>query len=114
MQRVGLRLKIRLNLTEDQAELKTLKKILGHDAELPDSSPELNCKETVQTKKQKILLTKIPFSCGKKRFCKEMKSCEEALFHLNECKRKSLDRNKDGVPCEKLCGKNIQKGKIRS
>ncbi|HCP35341.1 MAG TPA: hypothetical protein DIT94_13190, partial [Deltaproteobacteria bacterium] len=39
---------------------------------------------------------------------------EEALFHLSECKRKSLDRNKDGVPCEKLCGKNIQKGKIRS
>jgi hypothetical protein len=100
--------KIRWGLTADQAELKTLKKILGHDAELPDSSPEKNCKKVVRTKKQKILLTKIPFSCGKKRFCKEMKSCEEALFHLNECKRKNLDRNKDGVPCEKLCGENAQ------
>ena len=33
-----------------------------------------------------------------------MKSCEEALFHLQQCKRKSLDRDKDGIRCEKLCG----------
>ena len=44
------------------------------------------------------------FGCGAKKFCKEIKSCEEALFHLQQCKRKSLDRDKDGIPCEKLCG----------
>ena len=32
-----------------------------------------------------------------------MSSCEEAMFHLNQCGRKSLDRDKDGVPCEKIC-----------
>ncbi|MGB0229554.1 MAG: excalibur calcium-binding domain-containing protein, partial [bacterium] len=26
------------------------------------------------------------------------------LFHLQQCKRKSLDRDQDGIPCEKLCG----------
>ena len=44
------------------------------------------------------------YECGAKKFCKEMKSCEEALFHLQQCKRKSLDRDQDGIPCEKLCG----------
>ena len=29
-----------------------------------------------------------------------MKSCEEALFHLQQCKRKSLDRDRDGITQE--------------
>ncbi len=44
------------------------------------------------------------YDCGTKNFCKEMKSCEETLFDLQQCKRKSLDRDQDGIPCEKLCG----------
>jgi len=44
------------------------------------------------------------YECGTKKFCTEMKSCEEALFHLQRCKRKSLDRDQDGIPCEKLFG----------
>ena len=43
------------------------------------------------------------FSCGGKRYCREMTSCEEAKFYLNTCGVRSLDGNKDGVPCEKLC-----------
>lgn len=43
------------------------------------------------------------FSCGGKRRCGEMTSCEEAKFYLNTCGVGSLDGNKDGVPCEKLC-----------
>ena len=43
------------------------------------------------------------FECGAKRYCKHMNSCEEAMFHLTQCGRKSLDRDKDGVPCEKIC-----------
>jgi hypothetical protein len=38
-----------------------------------------------------------------KRFCKDMTTCEEARFYLTTCGLSGLDRNKDGVPCEKLC-----------
>jgi hypothetical protein len=34
-----------------------------------------------------------------------MTSCKEAKFYLEECGLKKLDRDKDGIPCEKLCGK---------
>ncbi len=43
------------------------------------------------------------FSCSGKRYCREMTSCEEAKFYLAQCGVSSLDGNKDGVPCEKLC-----------
>lgn len=43
------------------------------------------------------------FSCEGKRTCKQMSSCDEAMFHLNECGNKKLDRNHDGVPCESIC-----------
>lgn len=41
--------------------------------------------------------------CGKKRYCSQMTSCDEAHFYLTRCGVKTLDRNKDGVPCESLC-----------
>lgn len=43
------------------------------------------------------------FTCGTKRYCKEMISCEEAEFYLKECGLTSLDGDGDGVPCEVLC-----------
>ncbi|MDG4562255.1 MAG: thermonuclease family protein [Candidatus Competibacter sp.] len=43
------------------------------------------------------------FTCAGKRYCREMTSCEEAKFYLNTCGVRSLDGNRDGVPCEKLC-----------
>lgn len=42
-------------------------------------------------------------SCGSKRYCKEMTSCEEATFYLNQCGLSRLDADHDGVPCESLC-----------
>ncbi len=42
-------------------------------------------------------------TCGSKRHCSEMSSCEEARHHLAQCGSKTLDGNGDGVPCEKLC-----------
>jgi hypothetical protein len=42
-------------------------------------------------------------TCGTKTKCGQMTSCEEAKFYLNQCGIGSLDGNKDGVPCEKLC-----------
>lgn len=43
------------------------------------------------------------FTCSK-RTCSQMDSCEEARFHLTQCGVSSLDRDKDGIPCESLCG----------
>lgn len=42
-------------------------------------------------------------NCGAKRYCKEMNSCDEAKFYLNQCGLSRLDGDGDGVPCEKLC-----------
>jgi len=41
--------------------------------------------------------------CGKKQYCSEMRSCEEARHYLTQCGVKSLDGNGDGLPCERLC-----------
>jgi hypothetical protein len=43
------------------------------------------------------------YTCGGKRYCREMTSCEEARFYLTQCGVSSLDGNHDGVPCAKLC-----------
>jgi endonuclease YncB( thermonuclease family) len=43
------------------------------------------------------------FTCGSKRYCKEMSSCEEAKFYLQQCGATKIDGDGDGVPCEKLC-----------
>jgi len=43
------------------------------------------------------------YTCGSKRRCSQMSSCNEAHFYLTHCGVKSLDRDGDGVPCEKLC-----------
>lgn len=44
-----------------------------------------------------------PQQCGAKQYCKEMTSCEEARFYLEQCGLKRLDGNGDGIPCEALC-----------
>jgi micrococcal nuclease len=41
--------------------------------------------------------------CGSKRYCSQMSSCDEANFYLSHCNAKSLDKNRNGVPCENLC-----------
>ena len=43
------------------------------------------------------------FECGSKRYCRQMASCEEAVFHLRRCGLTRLDGDRDGVPCESLC-----------
>jgi endonuclease YncB( thermonuclease family) len=43
------------------------------------------------------------FSCGYKRYCKQMVSCEEARYYLEVCGVYRLDRDNDGVPCESIC-----------
>ena len=41
--------------------------------------------------------------CGSKTYCSEMTSCAEARTFLYDCGLERLDRDGDGVPCEKLC-----------
>ena len=43
------------------------------------------------------------FTCGTKRFCRDMTSCAEARFYLTKCRLKTLDGDGDGVPCEAIC-----------
>lgn len=43
------------------------------------------------------------FSCSYKKTCGAMNSCEEAYYQLNICGYSSLDRDKDGIPCESIC-----------
>jgi endonuclease YncB( thermonuclease family) len=42
------------------------------------------------------------FVCGAKRYCSEMSSREEAQHYLNDCGFAQLDRDGDGVACERL------------
>jgi Excalibur calcium-binding domain len=43
-------------------------------------------------------------SCGSKYLCKDMDSCNEAKYYLNECGLSRLDADNDGIPCESICG----------
>ena len=45
----------------------------------------------------------IDASCGDKRRCSEMTSCDEARHYLQVCGLKYLDGDGDGNPCEYLC-----------
>jgi len=43
------------------------------------------------------------YNCGKKRYCSQMTSCEEAMFYYRVCSLKRLDGDGDGIPCERIC-----------
>jgi len=45
------------------------------------------------------------FACGGKAYCRDMRSCAEARFHLAQCGLARLDGDGDGVPCETLCSR---------
>ncbi|SNZ15210.1 excalibur calcium-binding domain-containing protein [Hydrogenobacter hydrogenophilus] len=42
------------------------------------------------------------YSCeeGKRKTCKTITSCEEAMFYLKQCGITRLDADRDGIPCE--------------
>ena len=49
--------------------------------------------------------TEKQFHCDpSKRYCKQMENCAEARYYLAHCGRKHFDRNRDGIPCENVCG----------
>ncbi len=52
-----------------------------------------------------LLSAKEKYSCDDPiPYCKNMRSCEQAKFYLNQCGVSRLDRDNDGVPCENICG----------
>lgn len=65
------------------------------------SEPKQQSEQAADNKKQ----SKQGFSCSTvARTCSQMSSCEEAEFALEQCGRSKLDRDKDGIPCENVCG----------
>jgi len=44
------------------------------------------------------------YTCGSKRYCTEMNSCDEAMYYFETCNLDRLDGDNDGIPCESLCG----------
>lgn len=70
------------------------------------SEPSVKHQKTV---KKQILQTEeaskfSALACGKKHYCSQMVTCDEAHFYLTVCGLTRLDTNKDGIPCESLCG----------
>lgn len=56
--------------------------------------------------------TVLAYSCDTTRpYCKDMQSCEQAKFYLNQCGVSKLDRDGDGIPCENICGKKGKSNK---
>ncbi len=52
----------------------------------------------------KATSAKTDSACGGKQYCRQMASCEEALFYLRECGLQDMDGDGDGLPCERsLC-----------
>ncbi|MCG9124988.1 hypothetical protein LH460_09935 [Laribacter hongkongensis] len=56
------------------------------------SAPDQQPKKTSQQK------AKSHVTCEGKKYCKEMRSCAEACFYLEQCGVKQLDRYRN--PCE--------------
>ena len=68
-------------------------------AQQPVQQPAARVQEPVQQPAQQ----QPRFSCSPRKNCGDMSSCAEARFHLTQCGRGALDRDKDGVPCESIC-----------
>lgn len=45
------------------------------------------------------------WSCNRRPYCTQMRSCAEADFYLRQCGHGERDGDNDGIPCEALCGK---------
>lgn len=48
-------------------------------------------------------------SCSSRPYCKDIKSCKDALYYLEICGYGGLDRDNDGIPCEAVCGQKMTK-----
>ncbi len=70
-----------------------------HPAVKPDFPKTLNKPVSAHAAPDAVYVA----ACEHKKHCSQMSSCDEANYYLVHCGVKSLDRNKNGVPCEKWC-----------
>ena len=40
------------------------------------------------------------YRCDGRKYCSQMKSCEEATYFINHCPQVKMDGDGDGIPCE--------------
>ena len=60
--------------------------------------------QTIKGQCQLIAAAQPKYVCGKKRYCKQMTSCDEAKHYMTQCGLDKLDSDGDGSPCENVCG----------
>ena len=68
-----------------------------------DPVPPWIWRKTKQTDNPRELGAIPEVECGTKQSCAAMKTCEEAIAFLRQCKLTRIDGDGDGIPCEKLC-----------
>lgn len=82
----------------------------GEMALSPQSLPVYDAPDAVDTGyspraiKPQQSAAKKKYRCGSSKRCSNISSCEEARYLLEHCGLKRLDRDGDGIPCERLCG----------
>lgn len=94
--------KYQKQFNEAQAEARTNNRGLwsscSSSTTAPTSQPATQVKQTNTNNSSPD-----SYTCSGKTRCGQMTSCSEAYFYLNSCGVKSLDGDKDGVPCETIC-----------
>ena len=106
-----------LNYVKLQSEAQHAKRGLWHEAnpQPPSQWRKLHPSEPTATQQKPVFNVKPPaqkpeklgsLACGKKSYCSQMATCDEAHFYLTVWGGQRLDPNKDGVPCESLCAGN--------
>lgn len=102
-----MRLTITISLLAGMLCLSPLS--MANDASSPSKTVSQPAKPTKPAKAAKTNSSKKAdkpgFSCSSlPRYCKNMDSCEQAEFALKQCGMRNLDRDRDGIPCENVCG----------
>ena len=82
----------------------------SNEVRKPPTVQELNAAET---KRRAVAASAIPnkvvhstptpsvgFSCDGRKYCSQMKSCDEAKYFLANCPGVKMDGDKNGIPCE--------------
>jgi Excalibur calcium-binding domain len=88
----------------------------SNEVRKPPTVQELNAAET---KRRAAAASAVPnkvapstptasggFSCDGRKYCSQMKSCDEAKYFLANCPGVKMDGDKNGIPCEQQwCGR---------
>jgi len=85
-----------------QQEADKAQRGLWHPDTCDGKGRTVKAKPTPSPRKQDSQSQESKFSCREKA-CKNMVSCKEAYYHLNECGHTRHDGDNDGVPCENIC-----------